>query len=230
MSKVGLYRLVWIPSLVAILGMLAVFMGVSGKVPPPGPMKRYTTGDKFISIKHPGNWKAHELSANATFTTLRFEPVLGSRMVITSDLAGSLLSDMDRANSASLPNMSSSADSSSTSGIAAGMPTMEAKLPSPLEKSHASQKDEMEKDYTKYEEGATAKLQIDGQEALATDFNYETGEMLTHRLMAGKRVTLLSGDRHVAVICTCLRDMKATVMPTYDKMIASLRVSGQNGG
>ena len=223
MSKRAFYRIVWILSAFAIVGMTVVFAGQPYVLTPPGPMTAYTTGDKTLRFQRPGNWQAHEQSLHGLETEVRFEPARNAHMTLTSDLQGSLLADTVKSGSnATLDAMGS------LPGMGGALP----KQQSPLETMHALQGAEMAKKksaYAEYKDGETQKMQIDRYEALVTEFTFQEPGAFGSRPMVGKRVTLLAGERRVTLVYSCLKEMRAVLMPTFDQMRDSLTV-GQAGG
>src|SRR2546427_8194328 len=89
-----LYRTIWIPSALAILGMTLLFAAQPGAAPFPEAMKRYTAFDRSIRIDHPGNWKARVRSAHGIETEVEFKPAHNAFMTIDVNLQGSLMVDM----------------------------------------------------------------------------------------------------------------------------------------
>ena len=139
MTKVSLYRIVWIPSALAILGMSVLFSRQSLSAPPIGKLVSVTTSDKALSVLHPDNWKPFTLSAHAVETHIRFEPVRNIKIVFDYGLKGALFADVGRSTDVSLSNLNS-------------MLPDNAKLPlekqkSPLQKRHEAQKQKMEKEF-----------------------------------------------------------------------------------
>lgn len=216
-----LYRLLWIPSLLAIVGMTFVFATQPLALPIPAPMKRYTTGDKSLRIEHPGNWPAHATSSHGLETEVEFKPGQNARMTVSADLTGSLTADLMKSTDASL---------SSLPGMEG--PVTDRKK-TPLEQLHDLQAAQLEKEkaeYPGFQDGEMKKVQVAGKEALITDFTCEAPGLLGSRPMVGRRVTLLSGDHHVAVVYVCLKEMRNIVLPVFDKMLSTLEVDPQTGG
>src|SRR5690348_5592111 len=99
MSQRILYRIMWVPSLLILAGMVVAFAMQPATFPTPDALTPYTTSDKSIAIEHPGNWKAHTLSMQGISSEVRFDPAPHVRFRVVADLAGSLLADIDRSTS-----------------------------------------------------------------------------------------------------------------------------------
>ena len=94
MSNRLLYRLVWIPSAFACVGMAYVFIRQPKPFPKPASLTTYTSGDKSVALKRPGNWKASFANDHGVGRGIAFEPADNVRFVVASDLAGSLMADI----------------------------------------------------------------------------------------------------------------------------------------
>jgi len=223
MSKRAAYRIVWILSALAIFGMTFVFASQPFALPPPGPITSYTTRDKSLSLKRPGNWKGHESSMNGIETQVRFDPVRNAHLILISDLKGSLIADIEK-------SLGSAGD---TLREIPGMDRVSLpKPPTPLESMHARQGKELAGDKTMYsgfQDGETRQIQIDRYEALLTDFSFQEPGAFGSRPMVGRRITLLAGERRVTIVYSCLKEMRALLMPLFDQVRDSVTV-GQPGG
>src|SRR5436190_2236021 len=94
------YRLIYITSALAILGMTVGFSVLPAALPLPSAMKHYVSGDRSIGIKHPGNWKTHERASHAVETELEYKPAQHARFTVNVDLQGSLMADIMKSTSA----------------------------------------------------------------------------------------------------------------------------------
>ena len=225
MSKRNLYRAFWVPSLVVIIGMVVMFSQQPLDVPEPTEMKRYTTGDKSLSVLHPGNWKGLATSAHAIETELTFEPARNIRIVFSADLQGSLMADM--AKTPALPGMGEG--TSEGTGLP-GVEEIKVKQKSVVEVFHETQGKLLKTEYKEksYKESKATPVQIAGKEAFFSEFSYEEPGVLGRTEMIGKRYTSLSGDRHLSIIYQCPQTSKDKIVPTFEKMVESLQ-SGEGG-
>ncbi len=219
----ALYRIVWIVSLVAILGMSVAFLMEPPRLPTLAPMTAYVSDDKSLALQYPGNWKPHAASSHAVVARVAFDPNANTHFSIDTSLAGSLIGDMAKANNDQLGALQG------MTGLPAG--SIE-KQKSPLEIVHAASLHAMTKNKTRFpefEQGATQPTQVGGVEALTTDFTYKLGGLWGRREMVGTYVTLLTKEREVSVTATTSKELQKTMKPLFDTMIASITL-GQNGG
>ncbi len=219
MSKLRLYRMVWVPSAILLTVLTGLYSRPSTAKPEIGPMTAYTTEDKSLTVSHPENWKPHESGANAVLTRVRFTPTETVRVTVTTDLTGSLFADIQK----------SSTDSQNPLA-AMGMGTPD-KQKSPLENVHEMQGKQMAEDpsYGEFQDGNTQKLQVAGTEALMTDFTYKKTGLFGMTEMVGERVTALAGERRLTFVAVCPKQMGTELAQVFQKMLESLRV-GQAGG
>ena len=215
-----LYRVVWIVSLLAILGMSCLFAMQPPSLPTIAPMTAYVSDDKSLALPYPGNWKPRESSAQAVSFHVAFDPNPYTHFAVDMDLAGSLMGDIARSNTSML---------ASIPGMPAG--AVEAQK-SPLELLHEASLHGMAKNKKRFAEfarGATQPTQIGGIDALATEFTFKQGAAWSRKEMTGTYVTLLTKDREVRVIATCSQELQKTLKPVFDQMIAGMHL-GQPGG
>ena len=223
MSNRLLYRLVWIPSALACVGMAYVFARQPKPFPKPTAMTLYTTGDKSVALKRPGNWKASFANDHGVGRGIAFEPADNVRFVVASDLAGSLMADIMK---------SSDTQAEQIAGMMPGSAGM-ANLPpqkTPLEKLHISfgkvmQKDE--KHYPEFEEKPYQQTQLAGVPALVSDFTFRSDGPEPE--IVGKRYTGLSLDARITVLYYCPKSMQKDLNGIFTKMTQSVR-AGDNGG
>jgi len=220
----NVYRWIWIPSALAILGMTLLFASQPAAIPVPGVMKHYTASDRSISIDHPSNWKPHLRSLHAVETEIDFRPARNVFMDINVNLQGSLMVDMLK-----------SVDTENAR-IASMAPGSEAVTPhelSPNAHVHGAQAAHLKNlvtEFPGFEDEETAKTQIGGREALATSCRWTSPGLFGSRPMAGRRVTLLSGDHQVSIVYGCPKEMEKAILPVFDQMLKSLETDVQGGG
>ena len=211
MSSRILYRVIWVPSLLAIFGMTIAFGRAPATVPQPGTLVQWESGDKSISIMRPENWRAQSMGASGTSMEVWFEPANYCYFGAKSDLAGSLMADIARA-----PSMGGMEE-----GEEGGAPRV-APL-SPTEKLHIGAAEDLPRKYKGYEEGPTEKTNINGLEAVMTSFTFNKKGLWGERPMAGKRVTMLTTERRMTVFCYCPENLKEILMPVFDQMIMTFK-------
>lgn len=241
----GLYRMVWVAALLSIIGMSCWFLTAPKAAPVVAPLVSYVSSDKSLSLQHPGDWKPHYTSSQAVSNRIFFDPDSVTHFAIDTSLMGSLIGDMLRPSGSM--NMGGSGEGggeqpsggeSSNAALSAlqGMPGVSVpgggKQKSPLEVMHEAELRAMEKNRSRYPDfaqGATQRTQIDGQEALATEFTFKQGDLWGKQEMVGTYITVLQKDREVDVTATCSKESQKTLKPVFDRMIASIRI-GQIGG
>lgn len=223
MSNRLLYRLVWIPSALACVGMAYVFIRQPKPFPRPTALTLYTSGDKSVALKHPGNWKASYSNDHGVGRGIAFEPADKVRFVVVSDLAGSLMADVMK---------SSDTQAESIAGMMPGGAGM-ANLPpqkSPLEKLHISfgkAMEKSEKQYPEYHEDAYQQTRLAGVPALVSAFTFK-GDTPESEI-CGKRYTALTLEARITVIYYCPKPMQKELSSIFTKMTESVH-SGQDGG
>lgn len=221
MPNRALYRLIWIPSGIAILGMSAFFASQPAAVPLPGTMKSFVSIDNYIHLKRPGNWRAMQLSSHAIDSSIEFEPARNTHMRISSDLQGSLMSDIAK-----------SADNTLSSIPGIGSDIL-AKQKTPLERLHDMQAKDLKKnkrEYEMFQDGTTKDLQVGGYPSKITDFTYEAPGVFGVIPMTGKRITTLAGERRVSILYSCPKESKKLIMPVFDEMRDSMKFGEGTGG
>ena len=219
-----IYRLLWIPSALAIAGMTVAFATQPMALPVLQPLKPYTTSDRSLRLLRPGNWKAHERSSHGVATVVEFDPIRNARMVVTMDLQGSLAADIMKATDSQTAQLA---------GMIPGGAALLADRKSPLERLHAAQGALMKRDklsYPSFEDGATVKAEIAGKEALVTTCSWNAPGLFGSRPVVGRRATLLSGDHQVSVVYSCLKEMEPVVLPIFKQMMRSMEIDAQGGG
>ena len=223
MSKRAIYRIIWVISLLAIIGMDMLFILQPHAAPTAAATQvHFTTQDQFISVDHPSNWKPQAVEDHGVATTVVFLPNESTRCLIKTDLVGSLMADVAKSGSGmgNLPGMP-------------GMPGMPSggSQKSTLETVHAYQGKNMMDDiarYPGYEEGKTIKVRVAGTEALFTQFTYRKTTGIQEREMIGRRISALAGDRRLAIVTNCRKDQAGTLEPIFQKIIDSIKI-GQGG-
>ena len=68
------YRVVWVPSLIAIIGMTIAFGKAPATAPTPGKLIQWEAGDKSFSIMRPDNWRPQAMGAAGTLWKYGLSP------------------------------------------------------------------------------------------------------------------------------------------------------------
>lgn len=212
MSRQVIYRLIWVPSAIALLASLTFLAGRPIATAAPGPLTTYTASDKSMRVQYPGNWEVHQLGSSGVDSGVRFAGGAYTAIRFSTDLAGSLMADIDRSGSSGML------------GMLPGGGLGGAAQRSPLEKLHERKGQELaqSKGFPDYTEGQTRVQQIAGTEARVTDFTYTEPSLVGAQPMVGIRATALLGDRRLLIMAYCPRPQEKEIVPVFDKMIASL--------
>lgn len=222
------YRTIWIPSAIVFLALLLIFANQPLAVPIPGPLVRYTSSDKNISLMKPSNWKATSRSSQAVISEVTFVPAQNVNYKISADLSGSLMADLAKPIA---PTENSFPDGVVPEGMrdqsGAGPPPRPQK--SALRTMHELDKRIYTKLYHEYEEGETKQTSIAGLEAMESGFTYKVSSTFSTREISGVRITLLTSDRRVSILYSCPKVMKLVLFPVFDQMTQSLQL-GAGGG
>ena len=220
MASRTVYRAIWIPSALAIVGMVIAFAQQPMAIPKPTEMKSFVSSDKTMSLQRPSNWKARSLSLQGLQTEVSFEPVPNFRIEFATDFQGSLIADIGK-----------SGDTAMLSNIP-GMESIVDKQKSPLERAHDMQGKLWQKKLGKkeYAEEKAQKTQIANLEGLVSDVTFKNDGILSGKTeMIGKRYSALSGERLVTIFYRCPKEGRKEIEPTFTKMIESLKI-GEGGG
>ena len=215
MSKLVLYRLVWIPSFLLVIFVLTTFSRPSARSDTPGKLKLYAALDRSVMILRPENWTVRETDEHSFKNIIRIESDKYTYLTISADSTSSLLAAIDNAPGATGDRMREI--------TGAGI--------NPLQKLHLAKGTDLEtlKRYHYYTEGSTTGVQIAGMDAFVTDFTYKELLLSGWKKMSGIRATLITGDRRIQLIGHCPRESEKVIMPVLNKMILSLQVV-QSGG
>lgn len=225
MSSSLVYRIIWVPSLIALIVMVVLFGSQPYKMPPPTAMKTFVTGDKTIVVSHPGNWEGHDASVHDVMTKVHFDPTQNVHLVIVTDLQNSLMADMNRASNNAMSSLSDSMGQQPGGGQEPPPPPMK----TPLERAHEDQAARLGKSYVEFQDGPTTQTQVSNVDALISDFTFQGKGLFGSQEMAGKRVSALAGDRYLSVVFTCPKESMAELAPTFTKILESLQVRPAGG-
>ena len=212
-------RAVWIPSLFALAGMTVLFAKSGPRVIAPAAFKSVSVGDKSLALQAPGNWKARVVSSHAVMSSITFKSDKTQYFEVTSDLSGSLVADMSRANSGQAEALQGMPGFSGSMGVLPNDPKK-----TPLEKLHDRQGAMLKEEYLEYTEGKTTPTKIAGQEALQTEFTCQLPDPWEQRKMTGRRISALTGERSVSVEYHCVEPRQKDLFPVFVKMVKSVQL------
>ena len=227
MSNRLLYRIVWIPSALACVGMGYVFLRQPKPFPKPTALTLYVSGDKSVALKHPGNWKASSGSDHGVARGIAFAPGDNVTFIVVSDLAGSLMADVMKSSDTQAETLAGMMPGGAG---AANLPPQK----SPLEKLHimfGKSMQKNEKRYPEFEETGYQPTQLAGVPALVSDFTFKSdgpdGEIV------GKRYTALTLEARITVLYYCPKSKQKELSGIFTKMTRSVRAgenAAQEGG
>ena len=247
MSVRIIYRITWITFACILVAMIVVYRSQPLAAVQPGPLTGYAMEDGSIALQYPDGWKPHELSMNSSIAEVEFKPTETVRFYVKCDFAGSILADLARAGAAPpvpIPGIGESVPGSGGRIAAGGIETapggpgetvpggggpaggsnQDAPQKTGIETIHAMQGALMAKKstYDGLQDGQTNKIQVSGLDALATDFTF-LGKTLGSLAMTGRRITALTTERRVSIVCTCPTKEISVYGPVFEKMVASLK-------
>ena len=214
-------RIIWIPSLVALVALLGLNIKAPSAASAPKPLKPFVSEDKVIALHVPSNWKAKQSGVPGGSSVVKISPGGGVVFNITGDIVGSIIADVDRATSAAMAGVPEGV------GAMPGMPTRPRK--SALQMLHEVQGKKLAEAQADYRDGETRKLMVAGHDALLTPFTFTTVSGFTPTPVVGERATFVGRDLHYSVIYRCRREDEKALLPVLRKMLDSLRVEAQGG-
>jgi hypothetical protein len=213
------FRMQGLIQVLAIAGVLASGCRPDAAKAPTG-FSPYVGPDKSFACQSPNGWKRSESGANGIMSSVVFTSGM-AKVSVTSDLQGSLMADMTRANNAQTENLNGSLPEGMQEQMAAQMP----KPVPPVEKLHKAGKKSLEEKIGDYAENAMTPFQCAFGEARLSEFMGDAG-MLKGGKIHGYRATILSGDRRVTVICRCPESDWSTLKPAFGTIVQSLAPGG----
>lgn len=220
MSRRLVYRLVYVPSLIALVGLVAAFAHPTHSHSAPVGMKTYEAADHAFSIARPADWHTLSSNQNGTGSKVRIQRDANSEVVVTCDLSGSLMLDLSRNGNplgANFPGMEGSGG-----GAFAAQKT-------PLESAHEFGAAHLKGEFQHYVEQPAKPSVVGGHEALVSAFTAQTADMLNSHAVVGKRITVLAGNRPVTFDAFCPKGEENDFYPTVDAMLKTLSVSETGG-
>jgi hypothetical protein len=177
---------------------LLALAGCGGSAEAPTSYTKYNAKDGSFACERPANWEAagggkgHQW---AKFTSG------GAEISIRTDVTGSLMADIAQAQNQS-------------AGIDAGDEDL-----APVAKVHEMGKEAMAEQMSDYQEQAPESVKTGLGDARKSEFS-ATGTF--GGKVRGYRVTALTRDKRVQVVCQCSESDWETVKPAFDKAIESL--------
>lgn len=201
---------------VALLGAIAaIFMYTAQASPGPAVAVAeyvpYEVPDKAFACVAPKGWEQQEASAHAIRSTALFKDG-HAKIDITADLSGSLMGDIMTAQNNQMSGM---------------MPEgVNAPKPKPaVERLHAENKGIVKKKVSEYKEGPMQPFNSRLGEARVSEWTGNAG-LMGGGALHGYRISILSGERLVTVICQAPEKDWKTLKPTFLKVIGSLTPGG----
>jgi hypothetical protein len=179
------------------------FPGCGGAVPAPTSFVTYHSPDGRFTCDYPKGWEATGSGnkTDAPYSWAKFTKG-NAEIKVDADFAGSLFGDIAKASGAMFGGESEA----------------------PVAKVHPQGVRQMKEDYSNYQEREAKAFQSKGMgEGRRSIF-------IADQMIGGKtfgyRATLLSGDRRITVICTCPATNWQALKRGFEKVIESLRMSG----
>lgn len=195
-------------AVVLVVALVLIFIFRAQKpelIPAPASYIEYTAMDNSFTCDEPAGW-ATESGASGGINSGALFQRSAAKIDIDTDLAGSLQGDITRATNAQMGDL---------------MPGVVQE--SPVEKLHEQGADAMKQKLADYQEQPYKKFDSDLGEACYSEFTGNGG------LLAGKvhgyRVTMLSSDRRVTIICQCPESSWNTLKPAFLHVINSFQAS-----
>ncbi len=249
MSRRLVYRAIYIPSLLAIAGMTTLFAhpARSRAAFNPKDMKAFTAEDKSFAVSYPSAWKVSVSTLNGTGTRAHFKRDATSEVVVTCDLAGSLMLDLSKlnasspglggANSSLDPNTNASVPpaSSRSTGMSGaggvygteGLPGMGgAGAKTPLQSAHQTGAGYMMSKFRHYKQETGVPSQLAGGTALTSAFTANTPDFISPQDIVGRHITALVGNRPVTIDAYCVKgENEDDLFRALGAMLPTLRVN-----
>ena len=184
-------------------------------VPAPVAYTDYKAPDGGFEVAEPVGWPASATSSMATDSGIRF--VKGPcKILVSSDLGGSLMADIAQSQNAQQENIASQA------GLAAP-PTP---VP-PVEKLHAAGKQNMTADYPGYLEQPMQQFACPAGAARVSEFTSDDGGSAPIDHLHGYRATILSNQRRITVVEVCPEQNWDLLQKPFQHVLESVAVPTQ---
>jgi len=171
--------------------------GCTGATVMPTTYETYDTKDGSFRIEYPAGW---EVTAGGARGSPWVKIVSGSaELDVDADTTGSILADIAKSQ---VPMLEIGDHSDAP----------------PIQKLHESDKEDFDKEWGATEQASVAVATQLG-DSLKSEF---TGTGLLGGAFHGYRVTALSRDKRIRVVCRCSEAQWQSLQPAFDKMIASV--------
>ncbi len=246
MSRRLVYRAIYIPSLLAIAGMTALFAhpARSRAAFNPKDMKAFVADDKSFTVSYPSAWKVSVATLNGTGTRAHFKRDATSEIVVTCDLADSLMLDVSKLN-ASSPGMGGAGPSPDGSAVsqmppqasrstemsgAGGVYSLEglggAGAKTPIQSAHQTGAGYMMSKFRHYKQETAVPSQLAGGAALTSAFTANTSDFISPQDIVGRHITVLVGSRPVTIDAYCVKgENEDDLFRALGAMLPTLRVN-----
>lgn len=190
----------------AALALIFVFRAQRPEaIPAPQTFTTYTAMDNSFTCDEPGGWDTESGAAGGINSGALFQRS-GAKIDIDTDLAGSLQGDMTRVFNAQMGD---------------SMPGVQ--LKSPVEVLHERGESAMKEKLSDYQEQPYTKLSTDLGEGCCSEFTGNGGLLVGK--VHGYRVTMLSSERRVKIVCQCPESSWKTLQPAFMRVITSFKAS-----
>lgn len=206
---------------VAFVAALAALFFLRASRPSPLPAVQafvpYKAADNSFACAGPKGWEKQGGASGAIRAGVLFRRDKAT-IDITSDLAGSLMGDVARANN----NQVESIAGMLPSGMAANLP----KTKPPVEQMHVAAGRALAKRFEGFAEQPLRELRSPLGEARYSEWTADDSGFLRKGKLHGYRVTILGNERRVTVLCQCPDGDWKTLKPAFERVIASLAPGG----
>ncbi len=187
---------------------VVVCTGLAGcggeKLTAPTSYAQFKASDGAFQCDYPSGWESRSAAGQGVMSAGVFKKG-GALIDVTADLQGSLMGDIAR----STGNMMGGGDG----------PTK-----SPVEKVHDLGRGEAAGNIKNYDEQPSKPLQTQMGEARLSEFTGGGGFLSSK--VRGYRVTILGGERRIAILCKSPESDWATLQPAFQRVILSVRPGG----
>jgi len=194
------------PACLAVCVVALAAAGCGGTVSAPTSYDTYNAKDGSFRCKCPAGWEVKG-GGRSDFHSASFAEG-PAKIKVRADFAGSIIGDIAGGGMAGLnaPGLEMAADEADDFSAVAQV--------------HQMGKEEMAEAFGNYEETPAEKIDTKLGEGRKAEF---TGSNTFGGKMHGVRLTILSHDRRITVVCQCPEKNWETLKPAFDEVIDSLR-------
>ncbi|HEX5323475.1 MAG TPA: hypothetical protein VFW40_06795 [Capsulimonadaceae bacterium] len=191
---------------IAVLVVIFIYRAQKPEpIPAPASYAKYTAMDNSFTCDQPQGWVTQSGASGGINSGVLFQRN-SAKIDITTDLAGSLMGDITKAQNAQLGDMA---------------PGMTGDLKSPVEKLHEQGAAGMKEKLSNYQELPYKKFDSGTGEACSSEYTGNGGLLVGK--VHGYRVTMLSSERRVTIICQCPESSWEALKPTFRRVILSFQ-------